>query len=107
MMKKNCAALIPYILVLAMDFYLLPLLIKATGTAMLLTLFVMPLAAFITALACGMRRGFSLLLPAGALILFLPTIFIYYNVSAWVYAPFYALIVLAGNGIGRIFFGKR
>ena len=65
-MKKSCAALIPYVLVLAVDFYLLPLLMVGTGTAMLLMLFVMPLAAFITALACGMRRGFFLLLPAAA-----------------------------------------
>ena len=106
-MKKSCAALIPYVLVLAVDFYLLPLLMVGTGTAMLLMLFVMPLAAFITALACGMRRGFFLLLPAAAFVLFLPTIFIYYNASAWVYAAAYAIIGLAGNCAGRIFYGKR
>lgn len=106
-MKKRRIALIPYVLVLAVDFYLLPLLMGNTGMAMLLMLFVMPLAAFITALAHGMRRGFSLLLPAAAFLLFLPTVFIYYNASAWVYAIAYAGIVLAGTGVGRIFYGKR
>lgn len=106
-MKNRLTALAPYILALAVNFYLLPLLMRDTGTAMLLMLCVMPLAAFVTALACGMRRGFSPLLPAAAFVLFLPTIFIHYNSSAWVYAVAYAVIVLAGNGVGLIFYGKR
>ena len=36
----------PYLAVLAADFYLLPLLIRGTGSAMLFLLAVMPLAAF-------------------------------------------------------------
>ncbi len=106
-MKNRLTALAPYILALAVNFYLLPLLMRDTGTAMLLMLCVMPLAAFVTALACGMRRGFSPLLPAAAFVLFLPTIFIHYNSSAWVYAVAYAVVVLAGNGVGLIFYGKR
>ena len=57
--------------------------------------------------AAALRRGFSILLPLAALLLFLPTIFLFYNSSAWVYAPAYALIVLAGNGAGKLFHGKR
>lgn len=106
-MKKKLTALIPCLAVLAADFYLLPLLMRDTGSAMLLMLCVMPLAAFITALACGMCRGFSPLLPAAAFALFLPTIPIYYNSSAWVYAAAYAVIVLAGNGVGRLLHGRR
>ena len=55
----------------------------------------------------GLRRGFSLLLPLAALLLFLPTIFLFYNSSAWVYAPACALIALAGNGAGKLLHGKR
>ena len=97
-MKDRLIPLAPYAALLAADFYLLPPLARDTGAAMLLMLCVMPLAAFITALACGMRRGFSPLLPAAAFALFLPTIPIYYNSSAWVYAVAYAVIVLAGKG---------
>ena len=106
-MKRKCAALLPYIAALAVDFYLLPILIKDTGAAMLLLLVVMPLTAFVTAVVCGLRNGFNILLPVAAVVLFIPTIFIYYNSSAWVYAVFYMAVVLAGNGVGRAFYGKR
>lgn len=106
-MKKHCAALAPYAAVLAAVFYLLPLLGRNTGLAMLLMLLLMPLTAFVTALACGMRRGFSPLLPAAAFILFLPTVFLYYNASAWIYAVVYAVDVLAGNGAGALIHGRR
>ena len=106
-MKSKLVPWIPYLLALAADFYLLPLLARDTGSAMLLMLCAMPLAAFFTAVVFGVRRGFHLALPAAALVLFLPSVFLYYNSSAWIYAPVYAAAVLAGNGLGRIFYGKR
>ncbi len=106
-MKKRLAPLTPYLAALAIDFYLLPFLARDTGTAMLLMLCVMPLIALVTGVLYGTRRGFGLLLPIAALVLFVPTIFIHYNASAWVYAPVYAALVLAGTGIGRIFPGRR
>ncbi len=106
-MKKRFLPLLPYLAVLTAVFYLLPLLMRDTGSAMFLMLCVMPLAAFFTGAVYGLRRGFSLLLPLAALLLFLPTIFLFYNSSAWVYAPACALIALAGNGAGKLFHGKR
>ena len=106
-MKKKLAALLPYAAVLAADFYLLPCLIKNTGVAMLMMLCVIPLAAFITAVIYGVRRGFGFLLAAAAMLLFIPTIFLYYNESAWVYVLVYGAITLAGNGFGGIFYQKR
>ena len=98
-MKKRFLPLLPYLAVLTAVFYLLPLLMRDTGSAMFLMLCVMPLAAFFTGAVYGLRRGFSLL--------FLPTIFLFYNSSAWVYAPACALIALAGNGAGKLLHGKR
>lgn len=106
-MREKLTALAPYAAVLAAVFYLLPPLARDTGAAMLLMLCVMPLAAFVTALACGMRRGFCPLLPAAALLLFLPTVPLYYNASAWGYSVVYAAVILAGNGVGRLFYGRR
>ena len=106
-MKKHILPLLPYLAVLTALFYLLPLLTRDTGGAMFLMLCVTPLAAFLTGLVYGLRRGFSILLPLAALLLFLPTVFLFYNSSAWVYAPAYALIVLIGNGAGKLFHGKR
>ena len=106
-MKKNFSALAPYVVILGIDFYILPLLINDTGTAMLFMLCAMPLAALVTAVIYGVRNGFSITLPIIALLLFIPTIFIHFNSSAWVYAPVYAVIVLAGTGIGRAFYQKK
>lgn len=106
-MKDRLIPLAPYAALLAADFYLLPPLARDTGAAMLLMLCVMPLAAFIAALVCGLRVGFSPLLPAAALVLFVPAVPLYYNASAWSYAVVYAAIVLAGNLTGRLFHGKR
>lgn len=106
-MKTKLLNLLLYLIVLAADFYLLPVAAQNTGAAMLLMLCVMPLVAFVSGVAYGLRNGFSLLLPFMALLLFIPTIFIYYNASAWLYAPFYGAVVLAGNGVGRLFHKKR
>lgn len=107
MLKENLRGLAPYLLALGLDFYLLPIWAQNTGTMLMLLLCVIPFIAFATGVICGARRGFRPLLPAAALLLFMPTLFIYYNSSAWVYAPAYALIVLAGNALGRLFYGKR
>ncbi len=92
---------------MVVDFYLLPVAAQNTGAAMLLMLCVMPLVALVIGVAYGLRRGFSIWLAVIALLLFIPTIFIYYNASAWVYPLFYALLVLVGNLIGRLFYMKR
>lgn len=106
-MKKKLLALIPYAIALVLNFYVLPLLIKDTGMGMLMMLMVIPLITFICAVIYGVRQGFDFLLPIVATVLFVPTIFIFYNASAWVYIIAYAVIALAGNGIGRIFYKKR
>lgn len=97
----------PYLLVLAVNFYLLPALIRDTGTAMLLMLVIMPMVAFFTGVMGGVCLGVCLWLPFAAVLLFLPTLFIYYNSSASVYVLVYGGLVLLGNLIGRIFYGKR
>ncbi len=106
-MKKKLLALIPYAIALAINFYLLPLLIKDTGVGMLMMLLVIPMLTFICSVIYGVRQGFDFMLPIIATILFAPTIFIFYNASAWVYIIVYSVISLAGNGIGRIFYKKR
>lgn len=106
-MRQNLKNIMPYLLILAIDFYLLPVLIRNTGLAMLLMLCIIPFIAFITAIIVGIRQGFNLWLTIAATILFIPTIFIHYNISAWVYAPVYGMIVLFGNLLGRMFYGQR
>ena len=52
-------------------------------------------------------RGIRPLLPAAALVLFLPTVPLYYNFTAWVYGPVYGVVVLLGCCLGRVFYGRR
>lgn len=102
-MKKKLSALLPYVITLAIIFYVLPLLIKNTSIGMFMLLLVIPLLTLICAVIYGVRQGFDFLLPVAATILFAPTIFIFYNASAWVYIIAYSVVALIGNGIGRAF----
>ena len=106
-MKKRLIALIPYMIILILNFYLLPLLVKDTGMAMLIMLCIIPAITFCCSVAYGVRQGFNLNLCVTVALLFVPTIFIYYNYTAWVYIVVYALISLVGTGIGRLFYKKR
>ena len=105
-MKKKILTLIPYITILAIIFYLLPLVVKNTAFAMLMMLIIMPVLTFVCTVIYGMRHGFDFILPILAIILFTPTIFIFYNLSAWIYIVVYAVIAFIGNGIGKIFYKK-
>lgn len=106
-MKKKILALIPYVATLIIIFYLLPLVVKNTGFAMLMMLIIMPLSTFACTVIYGVRQGFDFILPILAIVLFAPTIFIFYNSSAWIYIVIYAVIAFLGNGIGRIFYKNR
>ena len=105
-MKKKIPALIPYVATLIIIFYLLPLAVKNTGFAMLMMLIIMPLSTFACTVIYGVRQGFDFILPILAIVLFAPTIFIFYNSSAWIYIVIYAVIAFIGNGMGRIFYKK-
>lgn len=105
-MKNKLLKLLSYLIALAIDFYILPLLIKDTGSGMFMMLIVIPLIAFLCAVIYGVKQGFGGLLPLGAAVLFAPTIFIYYNETAWVYIVGYAVVAAVGNGIGRMFYKK-
>lgn len=106
-MSHNLITLIPYVVILGINFYLLPLWTKNTGAAMLLMLCVMPLIALVTAIIYGIRNGFCLTLSILAFFLFIPTVYLYYNVSAWPYAVVYSGLVLIGTAIGKLLQGKR
>ncbi|RRD94889.1 hypothetical protein EII17_05610 [Clostridiales bacterium COT073_COT-073] len=106
-MKRRLFTLIPYMVGLTIIFYMLPLLIRDTGSGMFILLLVIPVLTFICSITYGIKQGFDLLFSFAVAILFVPTILIYYNLSAWIYIIVYALISLAGNGIGKIFHKRK
>lgn len=92
--------MIPYLLVNAADFYLLPFLIWDTGSAMVLMLGVMPFICFFCSAFYGYRNTFQPLFALFTAVLFAPSIFIFYNESAWVYAIVYGAAALLGDAAG-------
>ena len=106
-MNKKLLFLIPYAIAMGMVFYLLPLLIFDTGLAMIFMLFIIPCLVFICSAIYGIRHGFNLFIALVTIVLFIPTVFIFYNLSAWIYIVIYPVLSLVGNGIGNIFYKKE
>ncbi|WP_195282132.1 hypothetical protein [Harryflintia acetispora] len=98
--------MLPFLLAMAIDFYILPLLIRDTGSAMLLMLVVIPLLCFACAAAYGGRHGFHPLFALAVAVLFVPSIFLYYNPSAWMYSVGYGIVSLLGNALGSLFYKR-
>ena len=92
-LKKN----VDFYLLLLIDFYIIPLVIKDTGSAMAVMLIIIPLICLITSVFYGIRNGFDFWYILSVAIIFIPSIFIFYNSSAWVYTVGYAIIALFGN----------
>lgn len=99
--------LLPYLLVILLDFYLLPLLIKDTGAAMLLLLVIMPLICFVCSFVYGLKHSYRLFYALIVTALFVPSIYVFYNSSAWVYTLGYGSIALVGNLSGAILFPTK
>ena len=92
-LKKNMV----FYLLLLVDFYIIPWLIKDTGSAMIIMLVIIPIICLITSIFYGIRNGFDFWYILIVAIMFTPSIFIFYNSSAWVYVVGYAVIALLGN----------
>lgn len=85
-----------YILIL-IDFYGLPFLIKDTSSAMFMMIGIMPLVCLLTSMMLGLNLGISYSYPFIVALLFIPSIFIYYNYTAWVYSISYGLLAFVGE----------
>ena len=92
-LKKNMV----FYLLLLVDFYIIPWLIKDTGSALIIMLVIIPIICLITSIFYGIRNGFDFWYILIVAIMFTPSIFIFYNASAWVYVVGYAVIALLGN----------
>lgn len=97
---KKLKDMLPFLLVTLFSFYLLPLFIKDTGSAILILLIIIPVIGFVCSMIYGLKKPFSLFYSVIVAILFIPSIFIFYNSSAWIYTVVYGAIALIGSGIG-------
>ncbi len=99
--------MLPYLIINILAFYLMPIIIKDTGTAMVVTLILLPLICFITSLVYGIKYSFNIIYSIIVALLFAPTILIYYNSTATVYIVGYGVIAIFGNLIGKIFYKNK
>lgn len=95
--KKNWV----YYFIIFITFYLIPILIQDTGSGMFILLIVIPLIILITSIIYGLRNVFDFIYPLIVAILFIPTLFIYYNASAWTYILVYSMIAVIGELLGK------
>lgn len=95
--KKNWV----YYFIIFITFYLIPILIQDTGSGMFILLIVIPLITLITSIIYGLRNVFDFIYPLIVAILFIPTLFIYYNASAWTYLLVYSMIAVIGELLGK------
>ena len=91
--KKN----IVFYILLIIDFYVIPCFIKDTGSAMIIMLMIIPLICLVTSIFYGIRNGFDFWYILIVAIIFMPSIFMFYNSTAWVYIVGYTVIALLGN----------
>ena len=95
--KKNWV----YYFIIFITFYLIPILIQDTESGMFILLIVIPLITLITSIIYGLRNVFDFIYPLIVAILFIPTLFIYYNASAWTYILVYSMIAVIGELLGK------
>lgn len=99
--------MLPYLMVIVLGFYLLPAFGKDTGSFMVILLIAIPLLCFVAALLHGAKSGFNVFFSIIVAAIFIPSIFIYYNSSAWVYIIIYALTTLIGSALGGVALHKK
>ena len=87
-----------YLLIIALTFYGLPLIDRDSEMLVLLILF--PLVCFLSAIIYGIKYLFSLVYSILVMVLFIPTILIFYNETASIYIGVYGVISLLGNLLG-------
>lgn len=101
---KNLKSAAPYFLLNLLCFYLAPLFTRDTASAAFVLLVLFPAATVVCSLAAATKAGFCWVYPIAIAALFLPSIFLYYNSSAWVYSLLFALLSLIGCFFGWLVF---
>lgn len=98
----------PYLVVNIIGFYLLPLCMNNTGSAMLVLLLVNPILVFCTAYSYGNKyHKFDVLYPLLIGLFFIPVIYIYMNFSALYLVVIYIVMAMIGLFIGKLINKKQ
>ncbi len=106
-MKQKAIGMLPYLIILSLNYYALPFLITDTGMGIFVLLGLVPFISLLCTFICGVRQGFHWLFVLCGTLLFIPSIYIFYNESAWFYVGVYGVILLVGNTLGMLLHKKR
>ena len=99
--------MLPYLLIIIFAFYILPLLIRDTGSGILILLIGIPAICFVVSFIYGIKNSFNWLFSIFIMMLFVPSIFIYYNESATIYVLVYGIISIISQFIGNMLRNKN
>lgn len=94
--KQYLKEIYPYWIVIFLTFYLLPLLMQDTGSAMFIFLVLMPAICFLLGLIHGSLKGFDILFILAVFVFFVPTIYYIYG------APETAIYCFINTGIALV-----
>lgn len=92
--------MIPYLLFVIASYYLFPMVIKDTGMGMLVLLLILPFISLVTSFLYGLKNTFHPLFPLLIMVVYVPSIFLYYNSSAMIYVFIYGVLSIFGMFIG-------
>ena len=106
-MKDKLMKMLPYLGVIIAAMYLMPLYGKDTGSFILILLYGVPLVILLVSIVYAANLGLNILLSIMVGIIFIPTIIIYYNSSAFIYVLIYIGISILGQILGRYVFRRK
>ena len=66
-----------------------------------------PAICYFVSFIYGRIHPFSWFFPLLVMLLFVPTLWIFYNESAWVYIGVYGILSIMGNAIGSLLWKKK
>jgi hypothetical protein len=99
--KIEMKKMLPYLLVLILTYYLLPLLSSVPWWDMDCLMIYMPILSLIIGIVYGAKNGFSIFLPIVSAIIFMPAMGIHFGEIVYGYAIIYGIISLIGIILGK------
>ena len=99
--------ILPYIIAMICGFYIVPPLLQERLGDTVLLLAVLPVFCLLCAIIYGWRHRISWLYPCVTALLFVPAVFLYFDMGALIYVAAYAVTTLAGCLIGSFLSGKK
>lgn len=104
-MKQILKKLTVYFMILAVVFYLIPITTKMEAPmelAFTLLIVLNPIACLGTGAVYGIKHGFKWYFLMLAPLVFIPSMYIFYNSSAFLYVVIYIIFSATGMGIGCV-----